>query len=301
MTVSNTRFAIATPSYAGDFERCRLLCDSIDRHVSGHAMHYLLIDPVDLELFRPLESSKRRIITDADLLPSWLKGWNDPFNPGRRIWSGPGALMRGVLPLRGWHVQQLRKFAVARLIPEDIILFADSDIVFLRPFSVESQMQGGKARLYRQDKAITAAMRLQTKWLASAARALGCKPPRLPADDFIGSLITWRRETALNLMAHAENVTGRHWAAAIAQRRNFSEYLIYGAFVGMSPNEAERHWIDHRSIAATTWFAHDMPEGGIEALARDMSPRQVALCVQSFIDVPVAHMRQLFERADLSA
>jgi Family of unknown function (DUF6492) len=294
-------FAIATPSYAGDFERCRLLCDSIDRHVSGHAMHYILIDPIDRELFGPLENPRRRIITDDDLLPRWLKGVNDPFKPGRRLWTGPAALIRGVLPLRGWHVQQLRKFALARIIEEDVILFADSDIVFLKPFAMASQMQGDKARLYRKKHGITAAMEPQIGWLSAAATTLGLPMPALPADDFISPLVTWHRETALNLMAHAEKVSGKHWAASIARGRQFSEYLIYGAFVAMNAGEAEHHWIDPESIASTTWFAHEMPAGGLGDLTDAMSDRQVALCVQSFIDVPVADMRRLFEASLVSA
>ena len=34
--------ALVTSSYRGDLERCRLLCDSVDRFVTGHAMHYIL-------------------------------------------------------------------------------------------------------------------------------------------------------------------------------------------------------------------------------------------------------------------
>lgn len=298
---ARTSFAIATPSYAPDFERCRLLCDSIDRHVSHLSTHYILIDPVDFALFRTLEGPRRRVITDADLLPGWLKGWNDPFNPGRRIWTGLGALMRGVPPLRGWHIQQLRKFAVAALIDEDVILFADSDIVFLRPLDLSSQMLGEAVRLFRKEKAITAQMLPQTEWLASAAKMLGAPMPQLPADDFINPLVTWRRDTALKLLGHVEQVTGRAWPAAIGHGRQFSEYLIYGAFVTRDAAEMARHWIDPESLAATTWFAHEMPAGGASDLTRAMSARQVALCVQSFIDVPAADLRQLFERGALSA
>jgi hypothetical protein len=290
-------FAIATPSYAGDLERCRLLCDSIDHFVSGMTMHYLLIDPVDEALFRPLEGPRRRIITDAELLPAWLKGRNDPFRPGRRIWTGPRALLNRVPPLRGWHVQQLRKFSVARLIPEDVILFADSDIVFLRPYDLALQIKGERTRLYAKPHGITAAMEPQQHWLASAGRILGTEPPTQPVDDPIGPLVTWRRETVLALLADVEALSRRHWAAAIAQDRNFSEYLIYAIYVTARPEEAGRHWTDTESLAAIAWFDHEMPAGGVAELTGAMSARQVALCVQSFIGVPVEEMRALFEAA----
>jgi hypothetical protein len=301
MSAAQPRFAIATPSYAGDFERCRLLCDSMDRFVSGMAMHYLLIDPVDETLFRALEGPRRRIITDAELLPAWLKGRNDPFRPGRRIWTGPRALLNRVPPLRGWHVQQLRKFSVARLIPEEVILFADSDIVFLRPYELAEQMRDGRVRLHARPGGITAEMGPQLRWLASAGKILKVDLPALPADDPIGPLVTWRRETALGLLAHVEALSGRHWAAAIAQDRHFSEYLIYGLYVAARPEEAGKHWVDTQSLAAITWFDHEMPTGGVAELTGSMSKRQVALCVQSFIGVPVEEMRALFEAASPSA
>jgi hypothetical protein len=297
MSGAQPQFAIATPSYSGDFGRCRLLCDSIDRFVSGMAMHYLLIDPVDEALFRPLEGPRRRIITDADLLPAWLKGRKDPFRHGRRIWTGPRALLNRVPPLRGWHVQQLRKFSVARLIPEEVILFADSDIVFLRAYDLGRQMQDGRVRLHARPGGITAQMDPQLRWLASAGRILGAELPALPADDPIGPLVTWRRQTVLALLAHVEALSGRHWAAAIAQDRNFSEYLIYGLYVAARPEEAGNHWVDTESLAAITWFDHEMPEGGVAELMRNMPERQVALCVQSFIGLPVEEMRALFEVA----
>jgi hypothetical protein len=297
MSPAQPSYAIATPSYAGDFERCRLLCDSIDRFVSGMAMHYLLIDPVDEALFRPLEGPYRRIITDAELLPAWLKGRNDPFRPGRRIWTGPRALLNRVPPLRGWHVQQLRKFSVARLALEDTILFADSDMVFLKPYDLSQQTRDGRTRLYAKPGGIRAQMDPQLRWLASAGKILGSDLPALPADDPIGPLVTWRRETVLGLLAHVEAISGRHWAAAIAQDRNFSEYLIYGIYVAARAEEAGKHWVDTESLAAIAWFDHEMPEGGSAELMRQMCERQVALCVQSFIGLPVAEMRALFEAA----
>ena len=122
-----TTFALATPSYRGDLDRCRLLCASIDRFVTGQAVHYLLVEDRDVPLFRDLEGPRRRILPESQLLPHWLKSIPDPLSFGkRRIWTGLGAAARGLPPLRGWHTQQLRKFAVAKASSEDVVLFADS-------------------------------------------------------------------------------------------------------------------------------------------------------------------------------
>ena len=54
--------AIVTPSYAGDFERCRLLCESMDRYVTGYTRHYLLVASHDVERFRALETDRRVVV-----------------------------------------------------------------------------------------------------------------------------------------------------------------------------------------------------------------------------------------------
>ena len=61
--------AIVTASYAPDFERCRLLCETIDRFVAGAPRHYILVEQRDVALFRQLETRDRVIISERDLLP----------------------------------------------------------------------------------------------------------------------------------------------------------------------------------------------------------------------------------------
>src|SRR4029077_16823877 len=48
--------ALLTPTYARDLEICRLLCESVDRHVKSFSRHYLLVPDRDVALFAPLAS-----------------------------------------------------------------------------------------------------------------------------------------------------------------------------------------------------------------------------------------------------
>src|SRR5690242_7580212 len=43
--------AIVTASYGPDFERCRLLCETIDRFVTGMSQHYILVEERDVAQF----------------------------------------------------------------------------------------------------------------------------------------------------------------------------------------------------------------------------------------------------------
>ncbi len=51
--------AVMISSYAGDFDRCALLCESMDRLMRGDWRHHILVERKDAKLFRKLESPKR--------------------------------------------------------------------------------------------------------------------------------------------------------------------------------------------------------------------------------------------------
>jgi len=291
--------ALATPSYRGDVDRCRLLCASIDRFVSGHAMHYLLVEDRDLPLFRDLEGPRRRILPESQLLPSWLKPRPDPFSLGRRrVWTGMRALARGLPPLRGWHAQQLRKFAVATVAPEEVILFADSDMLFVRPFDLAGLERDGAVRLYRKPDAITADMARHRPWCVNAAALLGIGAPSYPGPDYINNMVSWRSDHVRGLLAHVERLSGRDWVSAIARDRQFSEYMLYGYYVEQVLGlEASGHWPDARELCKVYWFPEDVT--GLDLLKsfeEVLEPWQVAVGVQSFIGQPLDRVRALFER-----
>ena len=299
MNVSSPqRFAMATPSYHGDYERCHLLCESIDRFITGLSMHYIMVDEADLPLFRSLAGPHRCIITAKDLLPSWLKAYNDPFSrTPRRVWTGTGAMMRGVPPLRGWHIQQLLKMALPEIIQEDVILYADSDVTFLRAYDLASQIKNQQTRLYRKSKGITANMP-HAKWAQASAKSLGIRPFELPADDYITSLITWRRDNAVAMLRHIEKQSGRHWITSITYRRNFSEWMLYGMFCDHVMKSAAGHFHEERSLAYMVWDKHDVPAGGLGDPRLLLEAGQVAIGVQSFIGFPVDDIRRYMD-ADL--
>ena len=293
----SSSYAIATPSYAGDIERCRLLCASIDRFVTGHATHYLLVEDADVALFAPLAGPRRQIMAESELLPSWLKSWRDPLTLGRRrVWTGLGALARGVPPLRGWHAQQLRKFALARASGEDVLLFADSDMMFVRRFDLTSLATAGGTRLYAKPAGIDATMTEHVRWCSSAADLLGLPAPALPSVDYINNLVSWRRDNALAMLAHIEACSGRDWISAIAAKRRFSEYMIYGYFVEQVLGlEAAGHFSDSHQLCKSYWGDEVTGLSALGSFEEVLAEGQVAVGVQSFIGEPVSRLRALLE------
>ena len=291
--------ALVTPSWAGDLERCRLLCESVDRHLTGHDEHLILVEPDDVARFAPLAGPRRRVIDERDLLPDWLHRGREPS--GRRFWwswrtSRPSWLPVPGLPLRGWHAQQLRRIAVARTGAADAYLYADSDMMFVRPFDVASLWRDGALRLYRVEGGIHAGLpeggATHIAWTVHAARILGLDAPAFPAADHINNLVSWRGDHVRALCERIEEVTGRHWVAAIASARQFSECQIYGAYTHDVAGMAG-HWATAEPLARTYWAGDALDAGSLAAFVKGMAPSQVAVGIQSFTGTDPALLRGL--------
>jgi hypothetical protein len=284
---------ILTPSYRGDLERCRLLCDTLDQAGGDGWTHLILVADEDLALFRPLEGRRRQVIQDSAYFPAWLKLVRMPFSHRPR-WLGlsPGKL---VWPMSGWHIQQIRKLLAARISEADLFLMADSDTVFIRPVTHRFLIRDGAARLYVKPGGISGAFPAQQKhrgWLGASATLLGLPPVALPADDYINNLVTWRRDALAALVEHIEAVTGRELPQALGRHRSFSEYLLYGQFIDRVHKGASGHWRSDLSLGHTYWSGAALDEGGLERFVEEMDEGQIAFGVQSFTETPVDLIRR---------
>ena len=284
-----TKTALVTASYAPDFERCRLLCETIDRFVTGYTQHYILVEHRDVALFRQLEGSRRVVIDENDLLPRWIRPFPDPSNFGRRrIWLSPRTM-----PLRGWHVQQFRRIAIAAHTDEDAFFYIDSDVAFLKPFDCASVWRGDDLRLFRRNgdllRPVPGDQRI---WSEHAGQVLGLVPVGPAGHDYIGTLIAWRRDALLTMCDHIEKVTGRHWIAAIGRSRRFSECMIYGRHAD-EVLMAAGHYHDGAEFCRVYWFAPAPTDAEFLAFVEAMTPEQVAIGMQSFIGDDTARIRKL--------
>jgi hypothetical protein len=293
--------AILTPSYAADFTRCQLLCDSMDALAEGAWRHYILVADHDLALFKALEGPRRVVITDGALLPSWMKAVKRPFDrQGRHIWIS-GDIRRQIRPLSGWHVQQLRKLsAAANVVDEDTIVMADSDSVFVRPFGIGQFRHGDEVRLYRKPGAIveTSANRYKhSAWVRHAAEALGLPAPTFPADDYINNLVSWRKDRVRELLARIEATSGHCFALALGRAPTLSEYQLYGAFVDGVAGMAG-HFASADALSHTYWSGEALDSRRLDSFMSELKPHQVALCVQSFTGTPLELLRKLLRFSD---
>ena len=280
--------AIVTASYALDFERCRLLCETIDGFVTGALRHYILVEQRDVALFRELETGRRIVVSERDLLPDWLRPYNDPLSLfKRRIW-----LSRRIQPLRGWHVQQLRRIALAAHVREDALIYVDSDVAFIKPFDCRMFWRDGLVRLFRRDDGIASALSDQGTWSQNAGKALGIAGASPSPHDYVATLIAWRRDGVEAMCRHIEAVHGKHWVEAVASVRKFSECIMYGRYVDDVVGGAG-HFHGSEEFCHVQWFGTPHSDEEISAFIAEIRPEQVAIGMQSFIGTDIARLRRL--------
>ncbi|MGX5844324.1 DUF6492 family protein [Mesorhizobium sp. ArgA1] len=281
--------AVVTASYAPDFQRCRLLCETLDRHVSGVAHHYILVEHRDVALFRQLGSSRRTVVDERDLLPPWLRVFDDPMSLfRRRIW-----LSFKTQPLRGWHVQQLRRIAIAAHAGEDVLVFCDSDVAFIKPFDLSAFWRDGKVRLFRRDGVLSSEGHDEHRiWSHNAALALGIDPSTVSTHDYISTLIAWRRQTVMAMCAEIEKVHGRNWVEVIGSVRRFSECMIYGRYVD-DVLQGAGHFHGSEEFCRVHWTGEALSDDEFRSFVAAMAPGQVAIGMQSFIGTDIGRIRRL--------
>ncbi|WP_173935232.1 DUF6492 family protein [Chelativorans sp. Marseille-P2723] len=283
---SGENAAIVTPSYAEDFERCELLCETVDRYVTGASKHYILVAGNDVRRFRALEGTRRVVVDERDLLPSFLHSLPDPLSLfRRRIW-----MSTRTAPLRGWHVQQLRRIAVAEKVPEAALVYCDSDVAFLKPFDLSAFWRDGALRLYRRDG--LPAGDDHAEWVANAGRALGLPTSPTMPRDYVSTVIAWRRETVVSMIRHIESCHDRHWVETVAARRRFSECMLYGRYVD-EVLAGYGHFHDASQFCRIYWSGPGLDERGLRDLIASMQPEQVAIGVQSFTGTDLEPLRRL--------
>jgi hypothetical protein len=259
---------IITCSYGPDLERCRRLCETVDRFVPWRIRHTLIVPRRDLEAFAMLANGRREVRSIENTLRAGFR-----HVPGSRRWW----LDRQGWPVRGWIVQQLTKMCADRVTDAEYLVFADSDIQFIRPFDESDVLRDGRLRLHRIPDAKQEGVHL--KWHKRAGKLLGTAREYAGA-DYVGQLITWRRQHLRDMKAHIETVTRRPWHRAVGRSLRFSEYILYGMYIDhvLAGTDNGHYWCDE-DLCHCCWFAEDVD--GFARGERRIASRAVALLLQS--------------------
>ena len=289
---------LVTVSYRGDLSLAIELCESVDRFVDAGLEHVLIVPSSDVGLFSPLATERRRIVTVESVLPASFRRVMRSFRLEigplsrrfREMWLTPTGLVRG------WIMQQIVKLSSDAATTADIIVFADSDLAFVAPLTIDHLVRGDRARLYLRPGE-TRENAAHRAWHTAAAKLLGLPTNDYFGADYIGNPISWRRDVLAKLKARVAEVSGRRWQDALAATPALSEFILYGVFADhVLGEDANGHFHDKRDLTHASWHYDGGRNGGFDAFARNLGAEQIAVLIQSTEDLGIEDRRRLIER-----
>ena len=288
-----TSWAFVTPSYKGDLQRCNLLCRSVDAFVTGNWHHYVVVDRPHYPLFKHLQGPRRSVLLTDDVMPAKMRLlFHLPFVGGRSLWWS-----RETGLSLGWHVQQMVKIGIASVVKEDGLVYCDSDVFFLKPLDTASLIQNGRFRLYRTYEKQNLDAIANPEFLNAGLDLLGL-PKHAQYFTYIENLITWRRQTVLEMCDHLARIHGGKWHLAFRNRLQISEYTLYGLFVEEVLSDLDFHNPTWVSLCRTQWSKMlNNSDEDVAAFCADLETHQVAVGFQSFLGISVSLLEEQFEKA----
>jgi hypothetical protein len=278
-------FALITPSFRGDFERCALLVESASRHVPECVPHYLVVDRRDVAMFRSLEGGNTRLLVVEDVIPWWIVR----IPTVRRFWWSWRSW-----PIRNWILQQIVKLSVPRVVSEQTLFYVDSDVFFVDRFDPRSLLRDGKAPLFHETIP-RGLIPYNDRWHAVASELLGVPAEASYDTNFIGNIICWRRSTALALTAHVARVARRHWIPAFASTWRLSEYVLYGLYVTrVSKEAAAEQYSDSIDRTLCYWDTKPMNEEDVQRFKDQLAAPKLAAMISAKSQTNVRTIRKIF-------
>lgn len=286
-------WAVITPSYRGDFERCRLLCQSMDAFVTGQWHHYIIVEKSDLAMFKVFQGPRRTILEMEALLPSWIHHLTTlSLINNRSIWF---SFRTGFMI--GWQIQQIVKMEMAFQVKETGLLYCDSDVFFIRPFDVSQFNANGQFRFFRTEHEMSRDKISYPQYLVAASKQLGLGKDPFPCPNYVDNMITWHAPTVRAVCEHIETVSGKNWKVAIGRRFVISEYCIYGMYVDRVMKDKSIFSPTSLSICKTAWRGAAMSASELDEYCNSLTPPVVSVGFQSFMGVSVEELSLQLQRA----
>ncbi|NJP12674.1 MAG: hypothetical protein HC866_27085 [Leptolyngbyaceae cyanobacterium RU_5_1] len=279
--MKNFEFAVVTPSYAPDFERCKLLAWSVQKFISPAVTHYIIVPEKDLALFKQIEGPKTEVITVRSVLPWWIRkipvvknGWLSLRTP----------------PIRNWILQQIVKISAAKQVNRDVLVFVDSDTAFVRPFNFQNFVKDDRVRLFHAEQPPS---EKPDDWGLAATKLLGLSYTHLP--NYVTGIISWRRDNVLKMYNHIESVSGRGHVETIASSWHLSEYVLYGTFADYVLKEDSGHYWDAGRTCKEYWSTENMTDEQLEQFFGDIEPGIIAAMVSAKANISPSRYQTLLE------
>ncbi|WP_291689343.1 DUF6492 family protein [Bradyrhizobium sp.] len=265
--------AVMTKSYAPDFELCASLNRSVLDCSPDTVHHHIVVPRTDLQLFGRLAGPRVEVRCEADLLPrSFVR------LPLVNIMVN---LAQPFPPVRGWIQQQVIKLAAIAASQDDVVLVADSDVEFVRPFTPEMFVRNGNVRFFCKPDQIDTRLARHMTWHKVARELLGLPQAEPPYPDYISSPLAWDPKIVRQMLARVAATTKRPWPTAIAGQLDFSECVLYGIFVDEVVGASANSFVSDDSLCKVYWEQTPLTEDSAAAFIGSVRPTDIAVVIQS--------------------
>lgn len=278
------QLALITCSYGPDLDRCKRLCESVDRFIDPTYEHVLIVPKRDLKKFSILSNERRKVISVESVVPEHFVQL--PFS--NKWWLGAWGF-----PTRGWVMQQITKLSAGFSTEAKTLMFVDSDLQFIRPLDLSSINRSERTRLHSIPGDMDYGVHL--KWHSKAGELLGCDTS-YAGSDYVGQLITWNRETLLEMLETISRQTGTSWTRAIARSLTVSEYILYGMYVTrvIGINDS-KHYETSKDLCHCCWDSYSAQ--AVSNGTANVDPAAIAVLIQSNLSYSTDEESELIEKA----
>jgi len=278
------RMAVITPSFRPDFGLCVDLNRSVLTCSPESVHHHIIVPRSDMKLFNQLAGPRTHIRCEAEFLPaSFARFGKYTINLGRPF-----------PPVRGWILQQVIKLAAVAASDADVAVLVDSDIEFVRPFTVETFVRNGVVRFYRKPREIDERLPRHVIWHRVARALLGLPPREPPYTDYISSLLAWDPAIVRRMLERVTATTGRAWTTSIAGQLHFSEWTLYGVFVDDVIGAPANSSASDDPLCLAYWETVPLNRDGAVDFLHGIRPTDVAAMISAKSRTPLAVRRAAF-------
>jgi len=285
-----------------DLERVKLLIRSFTKYFDKSTLSKFFIvttakdETVVKNAIGPVFAGRKlEILNENEICPEFE---NDPDTTN--TWPKPN---------KGWYRQQLLKLAIHERIDTPFYMTLDSDVLFVKPFSTNSLIRGGKAplnvqteadfrRLYRKDIAAHEVKVRESRY-QRAEYILKCERKPAYSQQWYGETpVLFNCGIVKALTGHIEATWMKSWRQALLDNLPWTEYPLYFLFAE-ERGLLEKHYVQGTADSVLRLSQSLWQPANQYVVSRDLSNWQpnlifdssdegIAVVVQSYLGYPVA-------------
>jgi hypothetical protein len=224
-------YCFFTPSYRNDIERVEILRQSINHFVKESLIHYVVVPKQDFFLFKKRFSNEETVIilkqndfVNSQFYATKLHSLVNYFLPSQS-WR-----LSNIAGRPGWIVQQIVKLSIPDIVQEDAAIILDSDMFFIKHFSIYDIFPQSIGRVLARRHPLTESG-MHRKHITKAREIL--KLPHGDTSFHYNSTFPaiWYKDYIVQLQAYLTQTYNQPWQNSLFEAGIISEYNLYGIYI----------------------------------------------------------------------